>query len=191
MFLSLFIFYLFAIKNWTREAVGETRLVHRELGESHSSAFTRSGRKAWIFRETVAGPGPTAFVEAARKHAVKSHKNRKQLCCYSAMLRLFSYSVSSPRADPVQASLPAQGKAGSPRPAPHRQHRPAQRHRLPGPGLQQRLPARSKALRPPSPLVSDLPLLQMYQFFRGSHWPSSPAHQSPQDWLSLGSGSIR
>lgn len=39
--------------------------------------------------------------------------------------------------------------------------------------------------------LSDLPPLQMYQFFRGSHWPSSSAHQSLQDWLSLGSGSIR
>lgn len=93
MLSSLFIFYLSAIRNLTREAVGETRLVCRDLGESHSSALTRSSRKAWIFRETVAGPGPTAFVEATRKHTVKSNKNRKQLCCSSAMLRLFSYSI--------------------------------------------------------------------------------------------------
>lgn len=57
------------------------------------------------------------------------------------------------------------GRARQPSTRPCRQHRPVQQHGLPGPGLQQ-----SKA---PMPFVSDLPLLQIYQFSRGSHRPGS------------------
>ena len=169
---------------------GEDKADVRRLGGTLLLCVHHKQYKSLHFqRDTVTGPGLTTFVQETRKHAVKSNKNRKQLCCSSVVLWLCSYSVYSHKADPVQASLPAQGERGSPPPAPRQQHHPVQQHRLPGPGLQQRLQAQSKALCPPMPFVSDLPLLQIFQLFRGSHGPGSPTQHSPQDRLSPGSGS--
>lgn len=110
MLSSPLIFDPFAIKNWTRETVGKTRLVYGDLGEwaAQKSPFPeRYSHCSWT----------DCFCLGNKKTSCKSNKNRKQLCC-SALLWLCSCSVYSTNlilcrfpeaASSEQGSWPSQG----------------------------------------------------------------------------------